>query len=64
MSNFITKHRRWKMTTAILSLSLLTVMAGAVRGAIGGLFPSFSSYMVGMLAAVILGIWSVLMKSE
>ena len=45
MSNFITKHRRWKMTTAILSLSLLTVMAG-------------------MLAAVILGIWSVLMKSE
>ena len=43
MSNFITKHRRWKMTTAILSLSLLTVMTGA---------------------AVILGIWSVLMKSE
>ena len=29
MTNFITKHRRWKLTTAILSLSLLTVMAGA-----------------------------------
>ena len=29
MANFITKHRRWKLTTAILSLSLLTVMAGA-----------------------------------
>ncbi len=29
MSNFITRNRRWKLTTAILSLSLLTVMAGA-----------------------------------
>ena len=29
MSNFITKNRRWKLTAAILSLSLLTVMAGA-----------------------------------
>ncbi|MEE3394011.1 MAG: MFS transporter [Lachnospiraceae bacterium] len=27
--NFITKHRRWKLASAILSLSLLTVMAGA-----------------------------------
>ncbi len=29
MNNFITKHRRWKLTVSILSLSVLTVMAGA-----------------------------------
>lgn len=29
MISYIKKHRRWKLATAILSLSLLTVMAGA-----------------------------------
>ena len=54
MSNFITKNRRWKLTTAILSLSLLTVMAGAaVAPALNLIQDYFSGVNTGLVQMII-----------
>lgn len=61
---FFRNHRRWRLMAAILSLSLLTVMAGAAVAPALGVISAYFSDEPEILVKLIISMWSSVKFSD